>query len=270
VLNGATWEDSHVGTPAEGPARLRAAADSGVLDELCERHAIRVLTVYSDLEVGVLGAREPALVDAELVAITGTTAVRLVPLESEAPHVREIALIGARHVVRTEPGALAAAQVAAMAERIDAVGLGGGGRRPGERRRARGARDLDLAWIGQRLLVLRSVLAQLDGLSLAPDPTVVHAAERLLMLPVDLAFAVHAHAAAALLGAAPASREAALDLAVEIGVIRADLAPALVPTVAVRDRLLLAEQVDLSSARSLVSGGYAEYLGQATRWMSSR
>lgn len=37
-------------TPAEGLARLRAAAESGELDALCARHSIRVLTVFGSAE----------------------------------------------------------------------------------------------------------------------------------------------------------------------------------------------------------------------------
>jgi predicted nucleotidyltransferase len=83
-----------VATPAEGLARLRAAARSGVLDELCARHRVLVLTVFGsaargdrrarDLDVAVI--TEPGLAfDAvglvtELVELTGVDAVDLAHL----------------------------------------------------------------------------------------------------------------------------------------------------------------------------------------------
>ncbi|MGI8759492.1 MAG: hypothetical protein ACR2K0_09325 [Acidimicrobiales bacterium] len=45
-------------TPAQGLARLRAAAASGQLDELCARHSVRVLTVFGSAARAQPGARD--------------------------------------------------------------------------------------------------------------------------------------------------------------------------------------------------------------------
>jgi predicted nucleotidyltransferase len=77
-----------VATPKEGLARLRAAAASGELDALCERHAVRVLTVFGsaaqdrpearDLDVAVLSepgaSLDPIALITDLIELTGDRA----------------------------------------------------------------------------------------------------------------------------------------------------------------------------------------------------
>jgi predicted nucleotidyltransferase len=121
-----------VATPAEGLARLRAAAETGELDPLCRRHRIRVLTVFGsaarndpaarDLDVGVLLERGAAidhlrLID-DLERLTEAN-VDLVHLNDAGPVLRERALVGSVVLDESEPGAWASASTAAMVERMD-------------------------------------------------------------------------------------------------------------------------------------------------------
>ena len=120
-------------TPAEGLARLRAAAESGELDGFCARHGIRVLTVFGsaargepharDLDVGVLTEPDTAFdvvaASHDLIALIGCDGVDLVHLNRGGPLIRERALVGSIGLYESTPGALAAAQTAAIAMRIE-------------------------------------------------------------------------------------------------------------------------------------------------------
>ena len=122
-----------MGTPAEGLARLRAAADSGVLDELCERYSIRVLTVFGstargeararDLDIGVLiepgVAFDLFMLVAELMELAGLDEVDVAHLNRGGPVIKERALVGSIALYERAPGALASAQIAAMGERVE-------------------------------------------------------------------------------------------------------------------------------------------------------
>lgn len=120
-------------TPEQGLARLRAAAASGVLDELCARHSVRVLSVFGsaargapgprDLDIGVFS--EPGAPDdlvalvADLVALTGVERVDLAHLNRSGPVLRERALVGAVALFESGPGRFADAQTGAIGERIE-------------------------------------------------------------------------------------------------------------------------------------------------------
>jgi len=119
-------------TPAEGLARLRAAAAAGGLEELCRRHRIRVLTVFGsaarddpaarDLDVGVLLEPDAAidylpLID-DIERLTDAN-VDVVHLNAAGPVLRERALVGSVVLDESEPGAWASASTAAMLERMD-------------------------------------------------------------------------------------------------------------------------------------------------------
>lgn len=126
------WEDRSVVTPAEGLARLLAAAETGELDAVCRRHRIRVLTVFGsaarddpaarDLDVGVLLEPDasidylPLIRDLERVTEAN---VDVVHLNEAGPVLRERALVGSVVVDESEPGAWATASTAAMLERMD-------------------------------------------------------------------------------------------------------------------------------------------------------
>lgn len=113
--------------------RLRAAADDGRLDELCRRHGVRVLTVFGsaarpdteprDVDVAVgfepsAGGDVLALLD-ELTVLTGSDELDLMVLAHAGPVARERALVQCLPLYESEPTAYAAAQVAAMGERMD-------------------------------------------------------------------------------------------------------------------------------------------------------
>ena len=119
-------------TPIEGLARLRAASESGELDEFCARHGIRILTVFGsavresaprDLDIGVMtepGTAFDAVVAInDLIVLTGCDTVDLVHLNRGGPLIRERALVGSIGLFESTPGALAAAQSAAIALRIE-------------------------------------------------------------------------------------------------------------------------------------------------------
>lgn len=122
-----------VTTPAEALQRLRGAAASGALGAFCLRHHVRVLTVFGsagrgeenarDLDVGVLVERDKDfdLISAitELIELAGTDDVDLAHLNRGGPVIRERALVGSVLLYESRRGALAAAQVAAIAERVE-------------------------------------------------------------------------------------------------------------------------------------------------------
>ncbi len=126
------WEYGCMGTPAQGLARLHAAASSGELDALCAAHHIRVLTVYGsaaggeaaarDLDIGVITERvglDVVALIADLIDLTGTGCVDLAHLNRAGPVLKERALVGSIGLYESEAGALATAQAAAIGERID-------------------------------------------------------------------------------------------------------------------------------------------------------
>lgn len=121
-------------TPAEGLERLRAAAESGELAAFCERHRIRVLTVFGsaaraepdarDLDVGVFSEQDVRfdVVDAvnDLIDLTHVNEIDLAHLNRGGPLIRERALVGSIVLLyENPPGAYASAQMAAVAERME-------------------------------------------------------------------------------------------------------------------------------------------------------
>lgn len=121
-----------MGTPSEGLVRLRAAAASGVLDELCRRLGIEVLVAFgsavsadlgrepADLDIAVRlragGAADVVDVNNALIDLTGTTAVDVLDLAAAGAVARARALgPGTEALYEAEPGAVALAQMAALA-----------------------------------------------------------------------------------------------------------------------------------------------------------
>jgi predicted nucleotidyltransferase len=121
-----------VATPAEGLARLRAAAATGALAPLRRRHGIRVLTVFGsaarddpaarDLDVGVLLEPDVTIdylsLIRDLELLTGAD-VDVVHLNDAGPVLRERALVGSVVLDESVPGAWAGASTAAVLERMD-------------------------------------------------------------------------------------------------------------------------------------------------------
>lgn len=119
--------------PRAALQRLVAAAEDGRLDAVCERHRVRVLTVFGST---VRGAPEPrdldvavrfeptvkgdllALLD-DLAVLTGSDDLDVLVLDRAGPVARERALVGCLPLYESEPMAYASAQTAAMGERMD-------------------------------------------------------------------------------------------------------------------------------------------------------
>lgn len=123
-------------SPAEGLARLRTAAENGVLDALCERHRISVLTAFGsaargepdarDLDLGMIlapGSRVdyPTLIG-DLIDLTATN-VDVVRLDGAGALIRERALVDAVALYESRPGAHSRAATAAAVERMETAWL---------------------------------------------------------------------------------------------------------------------------------------------------
>lgn len=123
-----------MGDPHEGLARLRGAAESGELDEFCRERHIRVLTAFGsaargeasprDLDIGVLSEFgedfDILAVVSDFVRLTGMDNIDVVYLNRGGPVIRERALgVGSIGLYESEHAALANAQMAAIAERVE-------------------------------------------------------------------------------------------------------------------------------------------------------
>lgn len=123
--------------PAEALAALRAAADDGRLDRLCERHHLRILTVFGsavsrpdtarDLDVAV-AVEQGADLDllaliADLAELTRSDDLDVMLLNRAGPVARERGLVGCLALYESVPGAYANAQMAAVGERLDTAWL---------------------------------------------------------------------------------------------------------------------------------------------------
>jgi hypothetical protein len=119
------------GDPHSGLGRLRAAADSGSLAEICERHGVRLLTAFGsavrdgelpdDLDLGVAftGSGNLLALYEDLVQLSGTEPIDLMDLRRAGPVARERALVGAVLLYEREPGAFTRAQMGSMTERME-------------------------------------------------------------------------------------------------------------------------------------------------------
>jgi predicted nucleotidyltransferase len=116
----------------EAVARLRAAAEDGRLDDLCDRHQVDLLGVFGsavrsehprDLDVAVryvAGANPDVLgfLD-ELSVLAGTSVIDLMDLGRAGPVARERGLVGGIPLYERNSGDFARAQMAATGERMD-------------------------------------------------------------------------------------------------------------------------------------------------------
>jgi len=122
-----------VTSPAQGLARLRAAAESGELVAFCTKHEVRILTVFGsaarndptahDLDIGIMtepGADFDIFTAVyELMVLTGVDNVDVAHLNRGGSLIRERALVGSVPLYESEPYALAREQTKAMVERMD-------------------------------------------------------------------------------------------------------------------------------------------------------
>jgi predicted nucleotidyltransferase len=122
-----------VASPADGLARLRAAAESGELDTFCAKYHVRILTVFGstargeptarDLDIGIM--TEPgadfdiftAVYD--LMVLADFDDVDVAHLNRGGPLIRERALVCSILLYERSPGFFAAAQMGAVGERME-------------------------------------------------------------------------------------------------------------------------------------------------------
>lgn len=123
--------------PAVALASLRSAAADGRLDALCERHDIRILTVFGsvvrtpgtarDLDIAVAfehGANPDLLaLIVDLTDLTSSDDMDVMVLNRAGPVARERGLVGCLALYESVPGAYANAQMAAIGERLDTAWL---------------------------------------------------------------------------------------------------------------------------------------------------
>lgn len=123
-----------MGTARVAMRRLLLSAESGELDELCERHGVTVLAAFGsavhdgdlpsrDLDLAVSFADQArsdvlSLMDA-LASVSGPAEIDLMDLSRASPVAREQALVGGTPLYESERGGFARAQIAAIVERMD-------------------------------------------------------------------------------------------------------------------------------------------------------
>lgn len=109
---------------------MRAAAEDGRLDELCDRHQIDLMGIFGsavrsehprDLDISV---RYVASTDVlgfldELSVLADTSAIDLLDLGRAGPVARERGLVGGIPLYERNSGDFARAQMAAIGERMD-------------------------------------------------------------------------------------------------------------------------------------------------------
>ena len=119
-----------------------------------------------------------------------------------------------------------------------------------------------------------SELGDLDVTRLRTDRLVTLAAERVLTLVVDLAFAINSHVAVSVLQRAPDSYAESFLLAAEAKMISSELAEALVPSAGMRNVLvhnyLDVDYQKVATAIPLAIEQYGEYVRQVARWVQER
>jgi uncharacterized protein YutE (UPF0331/DUF86 family) len=139
------------------------------------------------------------------------------------------------------------------------------------------ALDLDGRVLRARVRRIRELLATVPALGridpprLVDEPVTALAAERLLTVLVELAFACNRDVAIEVLGRAPAGYPESFDLAAQASLISADLAARLRPSAALRDVLVLdTDPGRVALAVPQVPALYGEYVRQATAFLAER
>jgi predicted nucleotidyltransferase len=116
----------------EAVARLRAAAEDGSLDALCDRHQIDLMGIFGsavrsehprDLDIAVryVAGTSPDVLDFldELSVLGDTSTIDLLDLGRAGPVARERGLVGGIPLYERNSGDFARAQMAATGERMD-------------------------------------------------------------------------------------------------------------------------------------------------------
>ena len=119
-----------------------------------------------------------------------------------------------------------------------------------------------------------AALGPIDPARLTAEPITAIAVERILMLLVDLAFATDSHVAVAVLGHAPDTYACSFELAAEAGMIDAESAGQLHPSVGMRNVLvhddLSVDQESVARAVPLAVEQYGEYVRQVAAFARER
>lgn len=141
-------------------------------------------------------------------------------------------------------------------------------------------RSLDWRSVERKLTRMRRLVEQLvdlgpfDRRRFDAEPVATLAAERILSLLVDLAFATNSHVAVSILKQAPDSYRESFLLAAEAGVIDRSLAEALVPSAGMRNALVHAYlDVDYDKVGIAIAAApdlFREYVRQVSRWFTDR
>lgn len=138
-------------------------------------------------------------------------------------------------------------------------------------------RLLDPETIVSRLRTMRQLLDQLERLrgdNVSDDFGRRLQIERILSALVDLAVAINTHVVVVRLGAAPHDMTASFRLANAAGLLDAELAAALAPSVGLRNVIVHA-YVDLDvdrmlAAVPLAAEQYSRYVMQVARWLGAQ
>ncbi len=141
-------------------------------------------------------------------------------------------------------------------------------------------RSLDWRSVERKLVRMRRLLDQLAALGpfdrsrLDSDDVPTLAAERILTLLVDLAFATNSHVSVAVLRQTPDSYRESFGLAARAGLIDRTLATALEPSAGMRNTLVHAYlDVDydlVALALAAAPDLFAAYIGQVAGWFADR
>lgn len=141
-------------------------------------------------------------------------------------------------------------------------------------------RKLDWRSLRAKLRQIRELLddlhelGPLDVTRLRTDRPAALAAERVLTLVVDLAFAVNSHVAVSVLERAPDTYADSFTLAAEAKIIGSELAEALLPSAGMRNVLvhsyLDVDYQKVATAIPLAIEQYGEYVRQVACWLQER
>lgn len=134
-------------------------------------------------------------------------------------------------------------------------------------------RDLDTQIVVRRLVLMDDLLATLEQIDATTgDPIARLALERILTQLVDLAGDINGHVAGVVLGMAPGTTRESFTLAARAGVITAQVAEALAPSVGMRN-VLVHEYVDVDRQRVIRAApmaleAYRGYVNAVRDWLS--
>jgi len=141
-------------------------------------------------------------------------------------------------------------------------------------------RDFRAAVVQARLAQMRELLGDLDRLGdvsaeqLRSDRFLRHVVQHVLVQLVQLAVAINSHVAATLAGEAVTDYRASFDAAVGAGLLDAELAAALKPSVGLRN-VVVHEYVDIdhavvAAALPQARRGYGRYVRTVAEWLIAR